>query len=934
MEQAIHGVREQHSLLASMVRRQELFVPMLGIWVASFGGALHAPVTTYFQVEVGASTAQIGNFGIIRTAGVLLVSPLYGWLLDRRSAYLPAVLSAFCCTFGCLMHGFAPDVAGLYFASVILALGAVNFWNVVGAYVALATPREQRHVVVTGFQVQVATLRLIGTSLYPAVDSLLKAVGIEQKLLRYRIHMSECSIFCVFAFVYLVVRFQPAAWVEDEDRTGEPRKAEQPVKYSQIMLLLVTSVIQTFGETVITVLWPLHIRKLGLGSHDYAWLQLLSQLLIILSTLGYPPLTRLLGHRATASSLPMIASATSALAFLQPDASLYGQLVHISNVLTFLAVCGTMKVCYQHLTTLAVPASQQGRVFSLLNVLGSVGNIAGNLVATRFSEHETSFTSKGATPFLVTSSLFCTVGCAIVGVLCAPIEDGISKKAILQTLAESPGTAPGMAVLGSGPLPPPPPASMMPPGQAMMSPLAQASTPAWTGVITLARNMAKKTPFRAALIQGKVADVEIEAMGSVFGTGAAAAESTESAEMPPSSAAGSAISGGGAPGISDAPRWLRRVRCAVPLPAPTKQAAAVHSSPGRVLRPNSGLVFARCAFSAPSAPDGPCIVVERALVDTGSSDCELREGLLRRLPELPIVERGVMYETSTGGEAYDAYEVVATLDGHRCAAVLTVVPEERFQAGAEEPCSDEALLGHMAIAALGLMVDCPTRRLVPKAPEPGGERREGTPTYLEMGQLHVASSRPWAALPPSAPFVGPLSQMWSSYRHGQAALQPRWLPGTGCAMPLMLEGLPKIADAQPCDVDPHGSPIIPVTYVHCMFMSPFTPEKGGSFVNMALVDTGSSDCELRESYLKKLGPLPTVAAGVVYETVAGRHVFDSYEVLVAVGDRVSAVAVTGIPEAGPSLQAASVGCSFRCRESCFPRCCLCACEYLLYQFCF
>ena len=156
---------------------------------------------------------------------------------------------------------------------------------------------------------------------------------------------------------------------------------------------------------VITVLWPLHIRKLGLGSHDYAWLQLLSQLLIILSTLGYPPLTRLLGHRATASSLPMIASATSALAFLQPDASLYGQLVHISNVLTFLAVCGTMKVCYQHLTTLAAPASQQGRIFSLLNVLGSVGNIAGNLVATRFSEHETSFTSKGATPFLVTSSL-------------------------------------------------------------------------------------------------------------------------------------------------------------------------------------------------------------------------------------------------------------------------------------------------------------------------------------------------------------------------------------------------------------------------------------------------------------------------------------------------------------------------------------------------
>lgn len=49
-----------------------------------------------------------------------------------------------------------------------------------------------------------------------------------------------------------------------------------------------------------------------------------------------------------------------------------------------------------------------------------------------------------------------------------------------------------------------------------------------------------------------------------------------------------------------------------------------------------------------------------------------------------------MYETSTGDEPYDAYEVVLTVNGQRCAAVLTVVPEERFQAHADEPCSDEA----------------------------------------------------------------------------------------------------------------------------------------------------------------------------------------------------------------------------------------------------
>merc|ERR1711908_213982 len=87
----------------------------------------------------------------------------------------------------------------------------------------------------------------------------------------------------------------------------------------------------------------------------YAYLQLASQLLVIAFTMGYPTLTRTLGQRATASTLPMVAGVTSALAFLQPDPSLYGPTVHVFTSLTFLAVCATMKVCFQHLTTVAVP---------------------------------------------------------------------------------------------------------------------------------------------------------------------------------------------------------------------------------------------------------------------------------------------------------------------------------------------------------------------------------------------------------------------------------------------------------------------------------------------------------------------------------------------------------------------------------------------------
>lgn len=42
-------------------------------------------------------------------------------------------------------------------------------------------------------------------------------------------------------------------------------------------------------------------------------------------------------------------------------------------------------------------------------------------------------------------------------------------------------------------------------------------------------------------------------------------------------------------------------------------------------------------------------MVERALVDTGSSDCELREGLLRRLPQLPVVARNVPLAPNVNG---------------------------------------------------------------------------------------------------------------------------------------------------------------------------------------------------------------------------------------------------------------------------------------------
>ncbi|CAD7935127.1 unnamed protein product [Amoebophrya sp. A120] len=315
--------------------RARLLPPMLAIWVASFGGALHEPVTTFFLLQLKATMHELGNFGAITTVGGLFVTPIYGYFLDKNSAYLPCVISAGCCAFGCLLRGFAPvrmeedlfapshqlhtTTAGnvilsdtgttsgssvvqrplaqrgdvdrsmdlhtgsasalaahndemllrrrflhqthdystgaetsitssshfwLYLAHVIMGLGAVNFWTVVQSYVTLAS--EKKDVAVSGFTVQVATLRLLGTSCYPGFDYFLQwaqqhgflvsqhsslhrdgapvtnpqstssSEEPANRLLRDRIHMGVCSVFCVFGFFFMVARFQP-----EEGERGE-----------------------------------------------------------------------------------------------------------------------------------------------------------------------------------------------------------------------------------------------------------------------------------------------------------------------------------------------------------------------------------------------------------------------------------------------------------------------------------------------------------------------------------------------------------------------------------------------------------------------------------------------------------------------------------------------------------------------------------------
>lgn len=139
-------------------------------------------------------------------------------------------------------------------------------------------------------------------------------------------------------------------------------------------------------------------------------------------------------------------------------------------------------------------------------------------------------------------------------------------------------------------------------------------------------------------------------------------------------------------------------------------------------------------ISHPTDPARRAIV--RALVDTGSTDVDLSQSIIDRLDlEIDTREAPAQFETA-GGITVEAPIYSAVIKALGREAVVRVSPTEAPEVGGDESneeeggaCSsaaataaiaaatgaapgDEALLGHDALAALGLLVDCRNRQLL------------------------------------------------------------------------------------------------------------------------------------------------------------------------------------------------------------------------------
>jgi len=137
------------------------------------------------------------------SAGALVGSPLSGLALDRYGVWVPISVTAGSCAIGCLWRGIATSLVELRLGAVLLGVG-INLWSVVLGHLVKSFPEEMRSEVISGFGVQMTVLQLCGKGVFPLVEvGLHRGLGVEDALVRYRIHMGMCTFFCFYGMFAL-----------------------------------------------------------------------------------------------------------------------------------------------------------------------------------------------------------------------------------------------------------------------------------------------------------------------------------------------------------------------------------------------------------------------------------------------------------------------------------------------------------------------------------------------------------------------------------------------------------------------------------------------------------------------------------------------------------------------------------------------------------
>eukprot|EP00747_Dinoflagellata_sp_TGD_P188065 gnl/TRDRNA2_/TRDRNA2_46442_c0_seq1.p1 gnl/TRDRNA2_/TRDRNA2_46442_c0~~gnl/TRDRNA2_/TRDRNA2_46442_c0_seq1.p1 ORF type:complete len:485 (+),score=61.60 gnl/TRDRNA2_/TRDRNA2_46442_c0_seq1:92-1546(+) len=303
------------------------------------------------------------------------------------------------------------------------------------------------------------------------------------------------------------------------------------------------------------------------------------------------------------------------------------------------------------------------------------------------------------------------------------------------------------------------------------------------------------------------------------------------------------------------PRWLQQSISAVPLTSQddgsvvpfSTHAEGCHSAFGTGEPPGT---FVEASFRYTGDAHGKQVLVKRALVDTGSGDSELSEGLLSQIVPDLVPSKRKRYETTTGHADYDVYDLELSIDGRTCMTKVGRVPEQLFAKDAGKRMAGDAVIGHAALAQLGFVVDPAARRLVHRTELKQSLQQEDKEEEQEDDEDDREDS---------------VDFNYSSHSSSQ--------------------------DDED-DSDSNQSNVEDLfTYIKIRVRS--TLHGGSERRVRALVDTGSTDSELGSRIIRSLQiPLPVVADDAVYEIATGQIVVSVYEAQLTVLNRTCAAAVT------------------------------------------
>eukprot|EP00039_Didymoeca_costata_P006484 m.90601 g.90601 ORF g.90601 m.90601 type:complete len:498 (-) comp13274_c0_seq4:45-1538(-) len=408
--------KAQHNLALSLLADRRCRGPLLVIWLASFGGALHAPVTTFYLLEVGATSMDVGWLGFFQACGSLVCGPIYGWLLDHHGAFLAMSLAAFMCTAGCLIRGLATDISMVYIGYAVLGLGAANLWTTVLSYLASITDPSQRQIVVSGYLFQTTTLQILGKALYPLVDWVYRDIfGVTRTLPRMRLHMAECTLFCFVAFSYLVARNGDVAvntktekyfnadnddgkenlisgdTPEDRERGKDVIKDDEmtpgldcPTRsIARFCGLSLVLVIQSFSNAATQVLWPLYLNDtFQWTANEFAYFLFISSVICTAMIAAAPIVEHTIGRVASQIIASTLAAVAAVFCFQFTTFGLIPIGLHITLTIALLGALSFMEPGLKAMSSQALPSRLQGTAFGILNSLSGIGSMIGNPAAT------------------------------------------------------------------------------------------------------------------------------------------------------------------------------------------------------------------------------------------------------------------------------------------------------------------------------------------------------------------------------------------------------------------------------------------------------------------------------------------------------------------------------------------------------------------------